>query len=216
MENSIEQISLPILTNEAVRILGVLIEKSKTTPDNYPLTLNSLTLGCNQKSSRFPVVDYYENTVLEALSELKKVGLSQTILGDGRSAKFRHSISVSYSLDPMEQSILCLLFLRGPLTAGEIRANAGRLYDFESLSEVQEGLNQLLNTERPFVVQMERQSGKKEVRYAHTFGDVPEFDSTIQIIENHSVGLKERVQELEEKISSLEEKLLILWKELKE
>jgi uncharacterized protein len=216
MENSETQTNLPNLSAEAIRVLGVLIEKSKTTPDNYPLTLNSLTLGCNQKSSRFPVVDYDENTVLEALNDLKKVGLSQTIIGDGRSTKFRHSISVNYSLDPMEQSILCLLFLRGPLTAGEIRSNAGRLYDFDSLTEVQEGLNQLASADTFFVIQLERQSGKKEVRYAHTFAPVPEFDTTIQIVENHSVGLKERVQELEEKVAGLEEKLLILWKELKE
>ena len=207
---------LPQLSLEAIRVLGVLIEKSKTTPDNYPLTLNSLTLGCNQKSSRFPVVDYDENTVLEALQELKKLGLSQTVLGDGRSTKFRHSLSVAYSLDPMEQSILCLLFLRGPLTAGEIRANSGRLYEFDSLQEVQEGIDQLLNSEPIYLTKLERQMGKKEARFTHNFAEYIEVEHIIERVENHSNGLKDRIEELEQKVASLEEKLMILWTELKE
>jgi uncharacterized protein len=216
MESEGNELQLPQLSNEAIRVLGVLIEKSKTTPDNYPLTLNSLLLGCNQKSSRFPVVDYDENTVFEALQELKKRGLSQTILGDGRTAKYRHSLGVDHSIDPMEASILCLLFLRGPLTAGEIRSNSGRLYEFDSLQEVQEAMDQLVDSEPSFLSKLEKQAGKKEARYVHNFAQYDEMEKSLNVYENHSNPLKDRVEELEQKVNSLEEKLMILWNELKD
>ena len=167
-ENKLQQLSF-----EEQRVLGALIEKSKTTPDYYPLTLNSLVTACNQKSARNPVVEYDEETVVLALDSLKKKGLTGNVISSGmRALKYRHNLAIAHPLDPAETSILCLLLLRGPLTAGEINSNSGRLHDFETLTEVQETLVQLSNYETPFVSLLPKRAGQKEARYCHLFGEI--------------------------------------------
>ena len=164
---------LQLLTSEEQRVLGALIEKSKTTPDYYPLTLNSLVTACNQKSARNPVVEYDEETVILALDSLKKKGLTGNVISSGmRALKYRHNLAIAHPLDPAETSILCLLLLRGPLTAGEINSNSGRLHDFETITEVQETLVQLSNYETPFVSLLPKRAGQKEARYCHLFGEI--------------------------------------------
>ena len=125
--------SIPILSSEEIRVLGSLMEKARATPDYYPMTLNGLTNACNQKSSRKPVVEYSEAEVMNALKSLRAKGLVATETGgSNRTIKYRHSFSAAFDLGPAAIAILCLLFLRGPLTPGEINSNANRLYDFES------------------------------------------------------------------------------------
>lgn len=212
MENS-----LPHLTPEELRVLGSLIEKSKTTPDYYPLTLNSLQTACNQKSSRNPVVEYDEETVVIALDMLKKKQLIAHVIGGGRVLKYRHTLAVAYPLDPAETSVLCLLMLRGPLTAGEINSNSGRLHEFDSLQEVQQTLDQLAAYETPFVQLLPKKTGQKEGRYCHCFGDVPEYDENIQNGEparKNVSGLEERLVKVETELSEVKEKLEMLMKEL--
>jgi uncharacterized protein YceH (UPF0502 family) len=196
---------LPQLNAEEIRVLGSLIEKSKTTPDYYPLTLNALHTACNQKSSRNPVVDYDEETVVIALDSLKKKQLIAHVIGGGRAIKYRHTIAVSYPLDPAETSVLCLLFLRGPLTAGEINSNSGRLYEFDSIQEVQQTLENLASYELPFVQLLPKKPGQKEGRYAHCFAPIPEIDETSV----HEPARKS-VSELEERITTLENEVLNL------
>ena len=123
MENS----GLPQLSPEEIRVLGALIEKSLTTPDYYPLTLNSLVTACNQKSARNPVVNYDNDIVLKTADQLKRKLLLANVTGDGRALKYRHTLAVKYPLDPAEVTVLGLLFLRGPLTVGEIKNMAGVL-----------------------------------------------------------------------------------------
>jgi uncharacterized protein YceH (UPF0502 family) len=195
MENN----NLPQLTPAEIRVLGALIEKSRTTPDYYPLTLNSLITACNQKSARNPVVEYEQDTVLEAIDGLKKKMLLANVLGDGRSVKYRHAIAVKYPLDPAEITALGLLFLRGPLTIGEIKNMAGRMYDYEDLDEVQRVLNTLSSAEMPYVAQLERKPGQKEARYYHLFADAPEFTDEANAVPNSN-----KLQEMEERITSLE------------
>jgi len=191
--------NLPQLSAEEIRVLGALIEKSRTTPDYYPLTLNSLITACNQKSARYPIVEYEQDTVLEAIDGLKKKGLLANVLGDGRTVKYRQTIAVKYPLDPSEITALGLLFLRGPLTVGEIKNMAGRMYDYEDLEEVQKVLTVLSTAEMPFVAQLERKPGQKEARYFHLFADAPEF---VESAGNSSNSGK--IQELEERIAVLE------------
>ena len=213
MENN----NLPQLTAEELRVLGALIEKSKTTPDYYPLTLNSLHTACNQKSSRNPVVDYDEETVVLALDSLKKKQLIAHVIGGGRALKYRHTIAVAYPLDPAETSVLCLLMLRGPLTAGEINSNSGRLYEFDSLQEVQQTLDNLANYDTPFVQLLPKKPGQKEARYCHCFAEVPEFDDSSYGSEparKNVSELEDRVTQLETKLSEVKEKLEALLKEL--
>lgn len=212
-----EENSLPQLSAEEIRVLGALIEKSKTTPDYYPLTLNSLHTACNQKSSRNPVVEYDEETVVLALDSLKKKHLIAHVIGGGRALKYRHTIAVSYPLDPAETSILCLLMLRGPLTAGEINSNSGRLHEFDSLQEVQETLDNLSNYDTPFVQLLPKKPGQKEARYCHCFAEVPEYDETAHANEparKNVSELEERLSRVENELTEVKEKLEMLMKEL--
>jgi uncharacterized protein len=197
--------TLPQLTAEEQRVLGSLIEKSKTTPDYYPMTLNALVTACNQKSSRNPVVEYDEETVVLALDSLKKKQLSANVIGShgSRALKYRHALAVNFPLDPAETSVLCLLLLRGPLTSGEIKSNSGRLHDFDDLAEVQQTLENLANYETPFVQALPRRAGQKEARYCHLFGPVPEISESDFAAE----PARRNVSELEERLAKVEGEL---------
>src|SRR6478609_6322176 len=131
-----ENTTLPILNEEEMRILGALMEKSKTTPEYYPLSVNGLTAACNQKTSRKPVVNYDEQTVVLTLDNLKKKGLVSTVTGgSSRAVKYKHNVALHYQLMPAELAVICMLLLRGPLTPGELNTNSGKLYEFDSLEE---------------------------------------------------------------------------------
>ena len=189
------------LSFEEIRVLGSLIEKSKTTPDYYPLTLNSLATACNQKSARHPAVEFDDETVVIALDSLKKKGLCGHVISGGmRALKYRHNLAVAHPLDPAETSVLCLLFLRGPLTGGEINSNSGRLHDFESLAEVLETLENLAKYDTPYVKQMPKRPGQKEARYCHLFGEIPEVDEN----EFTSEPARKNVGQLEERLAKVE------------
>lgn len=198
---------IPTLNAEEIRVLGVLLEKSKTTPEYYPMTLNALQTGCNQKTSRRPVVNYDESTVISALDSLKKIGLISTVVGGGsRVTKYKHNLAIHYPIVPAQLAILCLLFLRGPLTAGEINSNAGRLYEFEDIEEVQTYLNNLAEEDSPYVKILPKRPGQKEARYIHLFTDFQVED--YEIASNAtSAPDNEQVQHLEERVLTLENEL---------
>ncbi len=211
-------ITIPVLDAAELRVLGVLMEKSKTTPDYYPMTLNSLTTACNQKSSRKPIVDYNEETVVLALNSLKKKGLTSTATGGSiRSVKYKHNFAIVFPVVPAEVALICLLILRGPQTPGELNTNSGRLYEFESLEEVQSVLEKLSRPEMRFVQQLPRRSGQKEVRYAHLLGGEVEFEEEElpQEPARRSVGeLETRITQLEQDYLTLKEAFDKLMKEL--
>ena len=207
---------LPDLSTEEQRILGSLIEKSRTTPDYYPMTLNSLTAACNQKSSRNPVVNYDEETVTLTLNSLKIKGLISTATGgSSRVIKYKHNLGIVYPLVPSELSILCLLLLRGPLTPGEINSNSGRLYEFESIEEVLEQLQKLSDEEPAFVKQLPKKAGQKEARFIHLLGEQAEIieteiatpQTTIfqpnEELENRILKLEQEVEDLKELVNLL-------------
>lgn len=204
MENS----GLPQLSPEEIRVLGALIEKSLTTPDYYPLTLNSLVTACNQKSARNPVVNYDNDIVLKTADQLKRKLLLANVTGDGRALKYRHTLAVKYPLDPAEVTVLGLLLLRGPLTVGEIKNMAGRMYFFDDLEEVQKTLQQLMDAEIPFVLQLPRRTGQKESRFFHCFTEYEEDHSAeTETSLANSKDLEERILRLEEEVNWLKEKL---------
>lgn len=150
------------------RVIGSLIEKELTTPEYYPLSLNALTNACNQKSSREPVVSYSEEEVENALTTLREKKLARMVQDGGRVVKYKEALVEQISLDPKETAVLTLLILRGPQTAGELRSRSGRMYEFQSLEEVELTLQNLSGREAdPLVVKLERQTGMKERRYAH-------------------------------------------------
>jgi uncharacterized protein len=161
---------MPKLLNAVeVRVLGALIEKQVTTPEHYPLTLNALTLACNQKSNRQPVVTFDEATVTEAIESLREKNLAYVFYGStSRVPKYKHVMPEIFALNPPELAVMCLLMLRGPQTAGELRGRSERLHEFASTEEVEAALSSLQVKEpEPLVAKMARQPGQKEARYAH-------------------------------------------------
>ncbi len=156
------------LSPEEVRILGCLVEKQLTTPDSYPLTQNALVAACNQISNRHPVVSYSDDLVRTTLTELRARQLARIIhVPGGRVPKHRHVLDEALELDQPEIAVLAVLALRGPQTVGELRTRTERMYEFASLSEVEETLERLAARPEPLVVRFERLPGQKESRYAH-------------------------------------------------
>lgn len=199
--------NLPKLSSEEIRVLGSLMEKSRTTPDYYPMTINSLTAACNQKSARKPVVQYDDDTVMRTLDTLKKKGLISTATGgSSRAIKYKHNFAIVFPVVPAEIALICLLFLRGPQTPGELNTNSGRLYEFESLDDLQETLEKLSTGDVPYLTQLPRRAGQKETRYMHLLGeslDIPEDDEP----ETNIGGSGSAVAALENRVSKLEEEL---------
>ncbi|HEY9196096.1 MAG TPA: YceH family protein [Mucilaginibacter sp.] len=210
--------TLPVLDPVELRVLGSLMEKSKTTPDYYPMTLNGLTAACNQKSSRKPVVNYDEGTVTEALNTLKRRGLISTVTGGSiRNIKYKHNFAIVFPVIPAEVALICLLILRGPLTPGELNSNSGRLYEFESIEEVNEMLEKLSDPAMPYIVQLPKRPGQKEVRYAHLLGGTPEIPEDDEIEESgvrSPGGLEARIARLEHDLAEMKEAFDKLMKEL--
>ena len=160
-----------LLTDREVRLLGCLLEKEMATPDYYPLTLNALLHACNQKSNRYPVVSFDEEMVLSALNSLKESRMIRQS-NIGRVAKYEHIFADDLKLVAREKAVICILMLRGPQTAGEIRSRTERLYSFKDLDEVQETLSALEDTN--LVKKLPRQPGRKESRYTHLLGGEPD------------------------------------------
>jgi uncharacterized protein YceH (UPF0502 family) len=160
-----------------IRVVGCLIEKQRTTPDAYPLSLNSLRLACNQSTNRDPVVEYDEATVSEALRRTALRGWTRLASGAGsRARKYRHLLGEALDLDDAEVSLLAVLMLRGPQTPGELKQRCDRLHHFEGLDAVDEALDRLV--ERGHVARHERRPGQKEQRYEQLLGGGDDAEET--------------------------------------
>lgn len=211
--------NIPQLSAQEIRILGCLIEKSKTTPEYYPLSLNALTNACNQKSSRKPVVNYSEEEVFQATNNLKSISLvSYAIGGTSRTNKYKHNFASLLAFTDAQLAVLCLLFLRGPLTPGEINSNSGRLHEFVSLESVITTLNNLAEQQPPLVKLLERKAGQKEARYIHLFGEYEEEEiqpATTETVSLNSLN-NDRVTALEAEVEELKNKVAALYEKLKD
>lgn len=156
------------LSSEEVRVLGCLLEKQRTTPDAYPLSLNALRLACNQSTNREPVVDYDEGTLRAALHQLERRGAVRLASGS-RAAKYRHLLAEALPMDGGEQALMSVLMLRGPQTPGELKQRADRMHAFADLDAVHETLGRLI--ERELVLRLGRRPGQKEERYVQLLED---------------------------------------------
>ncbi|MCX2865091.1 YceH family protein [Paucibacter sp. PLA-PC-4] len=154
------------LTPLEARVLAVLVEKEHTVPDSYPLSVNALTLGCNQKTARDPVMNASESEVLQALDELKAMHLINTVSGS-RVVRFEHNAARVLGVPGAALAILTLLMLRGPLTAAELRLYTERLHRFADISSVEGFLDELATREPPYVIKLARAPGARESRWAH-------------------------------------------------
>jgi uncharacterized protein YceH (UPF0502 family) len=211
------QAELPQLDPEEQRVLGALMEKSRTTPEYYPMTINALTAACNQKTSRDPVVQYDEQTVTLTIGRLKKKGLVSTATGGAsRSIKYKHNFALVFQLPPAEMAIMCLLLLRGPQTPGALHNRSVRLWEFGSIEEVQVTLDALSGGPFPFVRSLPRQPGQKEIRYVHLLG-LPAAGEELEAVplgpgaENE---LEKRLAAVEAELANLKEAYDHLMKEL--
>jgi uncharacterized protein YceH (UPF0502 family) len=203
------------LNDVEVRVLGCLIEKELTTPEYYPLSLNSLTNACNQKSNRDPVTALTEEEVVRALDSLRFKQLSVISADGGRVPKYRHLLAEKLGLLSAEQAILCELLLRGPQTVRELRTRGERMHPFGEPAAVEEILNELTVRETPLVTLLPRQSGRKEGRYAHLFSGMPErFEESTEgrpeAARLRVVAENDRIAKLEEEVADLRGDVTVL------
>lgn len=191
-----------LLSDIEARILGCLIEKQVTTPEYYPLTLNALTLACNQKNNRNPVSSYSENQVAEALETLREKNLAYVFYGStSRVPKYKHVMPEVMHLSHPEVALMCVLMLRGAQTLGELRGNASRLHEFTGLEEVEETLNALISRDEPLVARLPRQPGQKEGRFAHLLSGQIDLEALAE--SERTVSAPSRRASLEQKVDEL-------------
>jgi uncharacterized protein YceH (UPF0502 family) len=208
------------LTPTEARVIGCLIEKAITTPDQYPLSLNALTNACNQKTNRDPVLDLDERTVQEALDSLAKKHLILERSGFGsRVPKYQHRLCNtgfgSLEFSPAETAIVCELLLRGPQTPGELRSHTARMAQTNDVSEIETALENLaMRPDGPFVVRLPREPGRRESRYAHLFGGDIDLDALAAEPQGHAATSEPTAPSTLERIARLEAEVARLKQEL--
>jgi len=217
--------TLPILSLLETRVLGVLAEKQRTVPDSYPLTLNALISGCNQKSSRDPVIEASESEVAVALDSLRALSLVVETSG-GRASRYGHNIERVLHVPTQSTALLTLLMLRGPQTAGELRINCERLHKFADISSVEAFLVELAEREAGgLVVELPRQPGSRENRWMHLLSGAPVIDERASADAVYAIppgdvtvgeiaALKANVARLEAEVSELRTMMEKLYAEL--
>ena len=214
------------LSEAEIRVLGCLLEKQRTTPDTYPLSLNALRLACNQSTNRDPVLDYDDAVIRDALHRLERRGYTRLASGAGsRTAKYRHLLAEALPMDDGEQAVMCVLMLRGPQTPGELKQRSERMHAFADLEAVHDTLARLIA--RELVARLERRPGQKEERYVQLLGEQESelepsawnHDGAIQapaaqiapaVDASHAHAgdhLGERVAQLEQEVAGLREQL---------
>jgi uncharacterized protein YceH (UPF0502 family) len=190
-----------------IRVLGCLIEKQRTTPDAYPLSLNSLRLACNQATARDPVVAYEEREIKAALDRMSNRGWTRFASGaSSRALKYRHLLDEALELSRPELSLLCVLMLRGAQTVGELKQRSERLHPFESIAEVGQTLDTL--AQRELVERLERRPGQKEERWRQLLGDTeeaprPESPEAQPPPDDRVGAIEERLERLEHAFDDL-------------
>ena len=205
-----------LLNPVETRVLGALVEKEVTTPEYYPLSMNALINACNQKNNREPVMNLDEDAVRLALRGLEDDGLARPSRGDSRVTKYEHHLQEVFNFTRGETALMCVLFLRGPQTPGELRGRTERMFRFEELDDVVGTLQRLMQRDPPLVKALPRQPGTKEIRYAHLLsGDVEAAevaeagvvaasdDDRVARLEREVADLRREVAELRDKVERL-------------
>jgi len=201
-----------------VRVLGALLEKERTTPEYYPLSLNALINACNQKSNREPVMALDESAVRDALDSLTEKNLvGHASSADSRVPKYTHHLQEVFNFDRRESAVLCVLLLRGPQTPGELRGRTERMYRFDDLSVVESALHRLMEREPPLAMKLARQPGTKESRYAHLLaGELEEWSvpAEPQLVASTAGQDDDRITRLETELENLRKEVADLRQQL--
>jgi hypothetical protein len=208
-----------MLTPVEARVLGCLMEKQRTTPDQYPLTLNAVVTACNQKSARQPVMRLTPGEVGHTLGVLRDRGLVHASF-TGRSERYDHKLVGTFMLDRRQAALLCVLMLRGPQTPGELRTHSARLAEFDDLAALHESLQQLATHNPPLVRELPRQAGMREQRFGHLLCGEPALPEPVKGQGSTSAaadaqglqdeGLRARVEQLEQEVTELHAELAAL------
>lgn len=202
------------LTPIQIRVLGCLIEKKETTPEQYPLTLNALRVACNQKTARQPVTNYTEGEVGRTVRELESLGYVREAWG-ARTARYEHLAGKVLDVQSKSLALLCPMMLRGPQTPGELKINAGRLFQFEDLDDLHYVLQRLAEHEPPLVMALPRMPGQKEVRYCQLLGGAPDL-AELEAQAARSAASSSGGAELAARVAALEAALESLQEEVTE
>ncbi|MGH2853643.1 MAG: YceH family protein [Solirubrobacteraceae bacterium] len=193
------------LSVSEIRVLGCLLEKQRTTPDAYPLSLNALRLACNQSTNRDPVVEYDDAVLRDALHRLERRGYTRLASGAGsRAPKYRHLLVEALPMADDEYAVMCVLMLRGPQTPGELKQRTERMHTFADLGGVHETLHRLIG--RELVMALERRPGQKEERYAQLLGEEAEISDVVPapvLVAPAMDSLEERIARLEHEVAQL-------------
>ena len=216
--------SLPALSLLETRVLGVLVEKQHTVPDSYPLTLNALVSGCNQKTSRDPVIEAGEAEVQAAIDHLKSLSLAMESSG-GRVMRYAHNVGKVLGVPPQSVALLAVMFLRGAQTAGELRINSDRLHKFGDILAVEGFLNELAERrEGGLVRELAKQPGSRETRWAHLLSGEPQVSAaSTPGVESHAgdalsvselVAMKANIDQLQSEVAALRETVAKISREL--
>ena len=200
-----------ILSHEQVRVLASLMEKHLATPKNYPLTPNSLTLACNQKSNRHPVMAMEEGKVVSAAQKLKELGYVSIDYGD-RIVKYSHRAPGMFKVTREEQALLAMLMLREPLTLNDLKARTEKMIGFESVDEVHASVKQLMSRSPALVMELPVAVGQREQRFTHLLAGEPDLSSiNVKVSKPSGSSQAQKIAELEERIERLESALDMSW-----
>lgn len=206
-----EEVTKPPFDAEEIRVLGCLMEKQLTTPNNYPLTFNSLTQACNQKSSREPVMNLTEGKAGHIAKDLVEAGWA-VIQNTERAQRVEHKVSRQLKLNQKQQAILCVLMLRRPQTLNEIKTRTERMADFSSIDEIRDILEEWLTDEKPLVMRLPAGGGRREDRYYHTLGTetAEDLQEDSAAPASGTISSNSRYEELEARITELGNRLAAL------
>lgn len=199
-----------ILTAQQVRVLGCLMEKELATPNSYPLTFNSLTLACNQKTNRDPVMTLTEGQVGHTVGELADLDIARVSYGD-RANKVTHRAPSVLKLTREQQAVLAMLMLRAPLTLADIKARTERMVQFTNLDGVADTVDELINRDQPLAVLIPKGQGRREIRYTHLLAGEPDLDLVMvdaaPQAASHTAAKTDKLAQLEARIERLEQQL---------
>jgi len=208
-----DDVKHPLLNAEQIRVLACLMEKHLATPNNYPLTANSLTLACNQKSNRQPVMNLDEGKVVNIAQSLNEQGYVSIDYGD-RVVKYSHRAPGSFQITREQQAVLAILMLREPLTLNDIKARTEKMIGFESLDAVREVVDQLIDREPALLMALPVAVGQREQRYTHLIAgepDLSEIEIKSSVRTANSGSQAQKIAELESRIERLEKALDMVW-----
>ena len=201
-----ENDNLEVLSTIQVRVLACLMEKHLATPKNYPLTPNSLTLACNQKSNRYPTMALEEGKVVHTAQQLNETGFVSIEYGE-RIAKFSHRAPGKLKISREEQAVLAMLMLRGPLTLNDIKARTDKMVGFDSVEQVKETIEQLMARNSNLIMKLPVATGQREERYTHLLAGQPDFSEfAVKATKTPKTNYisNEKIEELEARIARLE------------